>query len=198
MPPLAKVYEALGAIGDGRVRIEDSRRAFVTSSEGTKTYEVESSDDGAEISSNDNASFWQGYLGYPAIAVMIARGLIAADKTAVRALAGVPWKQLNARYRNNYDRTLEDVMQRASRKRLRPGRDSRGGRRGTGSGARIGPAQGPTAPAAANEIEMTRGRRDATPGAASASGWRNAASSAGALQSALTPLIRTRPLARRH
>ena len=114
MPPLAKVYEALGAIGDGRVRIEDGRRAFVTSSEGTKTYEVESSDDGAEISSNDNASFWQGYLGYPAIAVMIARGLIAADKTAVRALAGVPWKELNARYRNDYDRTLEDVMQRAA------------------------------------------------------------------------------------
>jgi hypothetical protein len=114
MPPIAKVYEALGAIGDRRVRIEDARRAFVTSSDGTKTYEVESSDDGAEISSNDNASFWQGYLGYPAIAVMIARGLIHADEAAVRALAGHPWKQLNARYRNDYDRTLEEVMRRAT------------------------------------------------------------------------------------
>jgi hypothetical protein len=114
MPPIAKVYEALGAIGDSRVRIDDSHRAHVTSSDGTKTYDVESSADGAEISSNDNASFWQGYLGYPAIAVMIARGLINADETAVRALAGVPWKDLNTRHRNDYDRTLEDVMQRAA------------------------------------------------------------------------------------
>lgn len=120
MPPLAKVYEALGAIGDGRVRIEDARRASVTSSDGAKIYEVESSDDGAEISSNDNASFWQGYLGYPAIAVMIARGLIHADKDAVRALAGVPWKRLNTRYRNDYDRTLEDVMRRAAERGCDP------------------------------------------------------------------------------
>jgi len=31
-----------------------------------------------------------------------------------KPLARVQWKQLNARYRNDYDRTLEDVMQRAS------------------------------------------------------------------------------------
>jgi hypothetical protein len=115
MPPLAKVYEALGAIGDGRVRIGDARRAFVTSSDGTKTYEVETTDDGREISSNDNASFWQGYLGYPAIAVMIVRGLIPRpDEAAVTALAGVAWKELNTRYRNDYDRTLEEVIRRAA------------------------------------------------------------------------------------
>jgi hypothetical protein len=113
IPPIAKVYEALGAVGDGRVRIDDGRHASVTSSDGAKVYTVESSEDGAEISSNDNASFWQGYLGYPAIAVMIARGLIRADETAARALAGVPWKQLNTRYKNDYERTLEDVMRQA-------------------------------------------------------------------------------------
>lgn len=111
MPPLVKVYEALGAIGDGRVRIEDAQRAAVTSSDGAKTYIVETSADGTEISSNDNASFWQGYLGYPAIAMLIARGLIEVDRTAMRALAGVPWKALNTRYRNDYDRTLEEVLQ---------------------------------------------------------------------------------------
>jgi hypothetical protein len=75
LPPIVKVYEALGAIGDGRVRIEDSRVAFVTSSDASKTYEVETSADGREIASNDNASYWQGYLGYPAIAVLLARGM---------------------------------------------------------------------------------------------------------------------------
>ena len=120
MPPLVKVYEALGAIGDGRVRIADARRAFVTSSDGSKTYEVETSEDGGEISSNDNASYWQGYLGYPAIAVMIARGLIRPDETAVHALAGVAWKQLNTRYRNDYDRTIEDVTRRAAERGCDP------------------------------------------------------------------------------
>jgi hypothetical protein len=113
MPPLAKVYEALGAIGDGRVRIEDAHRASVTSSDGEKVYTVESSADGAEISSNDNASFWRGYLGYPSIAILIARGLIDADRNAIRALAGVPWKELNTRYRHDYDRTLDEVMRSA-------------------------------------------------------------------------------------
>jgi hypothetical protein len=114
MPPLAKVYEALGAIGDGRVRIEDGQRASVTSSDGAKIYSVENSAEATEISSNDNASFWQGYLGYPAIAMLIARGLIDADQEAVRALTGVPWKELNSRYRNDYDRTLEQVMRDAA------------------------------------------------------------------------------------
>jgi hypothetical protein len=113
MPPVAKVYEALGAIGDGRVRIEDAHHASVTSSDGAKVYAVDTSEDGTEISSNDNASFWQGYLGYPAIAVMIARGFIEADAEAMRALTGVPWKELNVRYRNDYDRTLEEALRRA-------------------------------------------------------------------------------------
>ena len=38
MPPLIKVYEAMGAVGDGRVRIVDEANALVTSSDGSKTY----------------------------------------------------------------------------------------------------------------------------------------------------------------
>ena len=109
MPPLIKVYEALGAIGDGRVRIVDSRRALVTSSDGTKTYEVETSEDGREISSNDNASYWQGYLGYPAIAVLLARGLYRPPANVTDALAGIPWKTLNRKFKNDYAKTLAEV-----------------------------------------------------------------------------------------
>jgi hypothetical protein len=108
-PPLIKVYEALGAIGDGRVRIVDSRRALVTSSDGSKTYEVEISEDGREISSNDNASYWQGYLGYPAIAVLLARGFYRPPANVTDALAGVPWKTLNRKFRNEYAKTLVEV-----------------------------------------------------------------------------------------
>jgi hypothetical protein len=109
MPPPIKVYEALGAIGDGRVRIEDDHRALVTSSEGDKTYEVELSDHGREISSNDSASYWQGYLGYPAIAVLLIRGLYRAPANVIDALAGIPWKEINRRFKNDYEQTLAEV-----------------------------------------------------------------------------------------
>jgi hypothetical protein len=109
MPPIVKVYEALGAIGDGRVRIEDSRRAFVTSSDAAKTYEVETSADGREIASNDNASYWQGYLGYPAIAVLLARGMYRPPANVTDALAGIPWKELNRKFKNDYAKTIAEV-----------------------------------------------------------------------------------------
>jgi hypothetical protein len=111
MPPAIKVYEALGAIGDGRVRLEDERHASVESSEGDKTYEVEISDDDRQISSNDSASYWQGYLGYPAIAVLLMRGLYRPPANVIDALAGIPWKELNRRFRNDYDKTLAEVNQ---------------------------------------------------------------------------------------
>jgi hypothetical protein len=109
MPPLIKVYEALGAIADSRVKLQDERHASVVSSEEDKTYAVEIAD--RAISANDNASYWQGYLGYPAIAVMIARGLLAADSEAIKALARIPWKELNRRFRNDYARTIAEVEQ---------------------------------------------------------------------------------------
>src|SRR5512146_1910807 len=113
MPPPIKVFEAIGAIGDGRVRALDETTPptawEVSSSDGTKRYRVEVSADGREISSNDNASYWQGYLGYPAIAVLMARETLHASAEAIRALAGIPWKKLNRRFKNDYARTTAEV-----------------------------------------------------------------------------------------
>lgn len=114
LPPLAKIYEALGAIADGRVHLEDPGHASVTSSDGEKTYTVEADYANHVISANDNASFWQGYLGYPAIAVLLLLGLFDPSPQTLSALAGVPWKVLNTNYRNDYDRALEDVFTRAA------------------------------------------------------------------------------------
>lgn len=109
IPPLVKAYEALGAVGDGRVKIVNDTHAVVTSSSGGKNYQVETSTGGREISSNDNASYWQGYLGYPAIAVLIERGLYRAPANVTDALAGIPWQEINRRNRNNYAKTLAEV-----------------------------------------------------------------------------------------
>ncbi len=107
-PPLIKVYEALGALGDGRVR-ERGGVAEVVSSDRSKTYTVEVSAAGGEVSSNDNASYWQGYLGYPGIAVLLARGFLKARTDTTGALAGIPWKEINRRFKNDYARTAAEV-----------------------------------------------------------------------------------------
>ncbi len=120
MPPLIKVYEAIGAIGDGRVKIVDERRAMVGSSDGSKAYSVEWSLDTREISANDNASYWQGYLGYPAIATMIARGVLNIRAETAETLRGIPWKELNRRFHNDYTRTLTAVDEHLERRGIDP------------------------------------------------------------------------------
>jgi hypothetical protein len=109
MPPLSKVYEALGAVGDGRVRILDDANAQVSSSEGDKTYTVFIAEGGRAIAADDNASRWQGYLGYPAIAVLLLRGILKAPANVSDALADIPWKEINRRNRNDYSKTLAEV-----------------------------------------------------------------------------------------
>jgi hypothetical protein len=110
LPPRAKVFEAFTAVADGRVRITGPGSATVVSSGGDKTYDVEWSADGRTIGANDNASYWQGYLGYPILAVLLARGELRADADAVAALTGVPWHDLNKRYRRDYDAAVANVL----------------------------------------------------------------------------------------
>jgi hypothetical protein len=110
VPPRAKVFEAFTAVADGRVSLEGPGSATVVSSDREKTYDVEWSEDGRTIGSNDNASYWQGYLGYPAVAVLLERGELRADEAAVRALAGIPWHDLNKRFKRDYEAAIAAVL----------------------------------------------------------------------------------------
>lgn len=110
MPPRAKVYEALSAVADGRVETIGATSATVTSSSLDKKYQLEWSPDFTSISSNDNASFYQGYLGYPIIAVLLALGRVPYDPHVASLLAGVPWKKLNTKHKRNYDKAIEEVL----------------------------------------------------------------------------------------
>ena len=113
LPPPAKVYEAFSALADGRVRVDEAGRAAVTSSGGDRVYAVEWTAEPGEalsVTSNDNASYWQGYLGYPIVAVLIASGRVKADESVTRALAGIPWHDLNARFKRDYDAAVEHVL----------------------------------------------------------------------------------------
>ena len=71
LPPIQKILEAYTAIVDNNVNLTENE-AKVKSSNGAKTYTVSWEND--VYHSNDNATYWQGYAGYPVIAVLMLQG----------------------------------------------------------------------------------------------------------------------------
>lgn len=63
------------------------------------------------IRSNDNASYWQGYAGYPVVAVLLALGRIDFNAEIAKSLAGVPWKRINDRFKRDYDKAVDCVLE---------------------------------------------------------------------------------------
>jgi|GEM_PF-215417 len=113
LPPIQKVYEAWTALADGRIKAEGgftdaSGQAHVSSSDGSKAYTVKW--DGDTYASTDNATYWQGYAGYPVIAVLMLQGRLPCDERIARLFAGVPWKQVNDACKRDYAKALAQVL----------------------------------------------------------------------------------------
>ena len=106
-PPIAKVYEALTAIASNRIELKDTK-ALVYSSDGKKSYKVEWYEN--QYSSNDNATFWQGYPGYPVIAVLLSQEKIPYNKDLVPYLKDINWHELNEKYKRKYDEAIAYVL----------------------------------------------------------------------------------------
>ena len=99
LPPIEKIPEAYGAIADGRVTMKDSA-ADVVSSDGTKTYHVRWN--GNLYSSDDNGSKWQGYTGYPVVAVLLLQGKLPLNQEVMTLFKNIPWKEINKKHKNKY------------------------------------------------------------------------------------------------
>jgi hypothetical protein len=109
MPPAIKVYEALGAVVDGRVEVLENK-GLVFSSTRNKQYEVIFDLKAKKINSNDNGSFWHGYLGYPAIACLMRIGVVSYSEELALLLQNIPWKDLNERFDNDYNKTIKLIF----------------------------------------------------------------------------------------
>lgn len=112
LPPRIKVLEALGAIADGRVKVISPTEARVVSSTGERVYTVRFRKDLNAIHSDDNGSVYRGYLGYPALAFLMALGELPYDERIAEALRGIPWKRLNETYKS-YAKVMDVVLARA-------------------------------------------------------------------------------------
>ncbi len=110
VPPKAKVYEALSTVADGRVDLLDGNKAKVTSSSRDKSYVVKWNADASAMISNDNGTYWQKYIGYPMIAVLMLLGKIAYSPDIAKLFANVHWKKINVKYGNDFDKAVEEVL----------------------------------------------------------------------------------------
>ncbi|NMC35526.1 hypothetical protein GYA49_00615 [Candidatus Beckwithbacteria bacterium] len=111
IPPKIKIYEAIGCIADKRIKItQDKKSAIVKSSSGNKKYQVFYKKEKQEILANDNGSYWQGYLGYPAIAFLIEIGKIEYDQSVNKFLNNLAWKDINVKFKNDYHKTIRYVL----------------------------------------------------------------------------------------
>ncbi len=119
MPPTIKIYEALGAIGDGRIEVDGDTAKLYSSSRG-KYYTITYDPETMQIYANDNASFFSGYLGYPAIAFLFAKGVLPYHTETAEALAGIAWKDINQKNKNNFAKTLDEVNANLEAKGLHP------------------------------------------------------------------------------
>jgi hypothetical protein len=114
LPPKEKIYEAFSVLADERYTLEESS-GTITSSDGQKQYSVEwisheEPDKSLKIISNDNASYWQGYLGYPIIAVLMIIEKIRFNGEIVHHFKDIPWNALNKAHKNDYPAVVNKVL----------------------------------------------------------------------------------------
>lgn len=107
--PKAKIYEAFSALGDKRIKLLDENHAIVISSNFKKEYQLVWNN--KEISSTDNATFWQGYPGYPVIAIWILKNVVTVSEEIFSLFKGINWNQLNEKYKRDYDEAINEVLE---------------------------------------------------------------------------------------
>lgn len=108
LPPTEKIYEAYSAIADSRVTLGENE-AHVRSSDAAKEYIV--TWDGDIYTSTDNATYWQGYAGYPVLAVLLLQGRLPLDRALADQFSGIDWHTLNERHKRDYAAAAHVVME---------------------------------------------------------------------------------------
>jgi len=115
LPPIEKIAEAYTAIEDNRVELFLDY-AIVKSSNYEKEYLIKWKDN--VYYSNDNSTYWQGYIGYPVIAVLMLKNQLSLNREISKYFKDINWNELNKEYKRNYQETLNHVLNDISAKDL--------------------------------------------------------------------------------
>ena len=111
LPPVEKVYEAWTALVDDRYDLSPEA-LIVRSSDGSKEYRVTWDDEG-RYRSNDNATFWQGYAGYPVIMALMLQGRVPFNGGGGRLVQGHSVEGAQRCHKRDYAAALAEAFERA-------------------------------------------------------------------------------------
>lgn len=114
LPPPEKIYEAWGALTDGRFHTKSlpaslSGEATVISSSGQKEYQLKW--DNNNYYSNDTATWWQNYPGYPVLALLMYRGILPYNPEIAQFFKNIAWETINREAKRDYAKALELVFE---------------------------------------------------------------------------------------
>ena len=115
-PHISKIYEALTAIADKRIEKVSENKARITSSSRGKYYTITYDPTTSSIMSNDNTAYYTGSISYPMIALLMLKGVIDYDKSLLNPLSKIVWKDIMQKYKNDYDKGIEDILATLSKK----------------------------------------------------------------------------------
>ncbi len=107
-PHIIKIYEALWALADTRIEVIGNT-AKVYSSSRWKYYEVIYDPEKQALMCNDNASYYNETLGYPAITFLIEIWVFDKNQSFDTLLRDISWKDINQKNNNDYEKTCEYV-----------------------------------------------------------------------------------------
>lgn len=108
MPPIEKIPEAYTAIEDNRVNLFEDY-ALVKSSNNEKEYTIKWNEN--TYYSNDNSTYWQGYTGYPVIAVLMLQSKLTLNRYISKFFKNVNWNKLNKDNKRDYHASLLQVLE---------------------------------------------------------------------------------------
>lgn len=105
LPPRIKRYEALGSITDWRTK-QENWQYRVYSSSGNKYYTVEYNDESNRIMTNDNATFYKWYLGYPALCYLLECWILEYQENLAILVKWIYRKKLNTDMNYNFEAVI--------------------------------------------------------------------------------------------
>ncbi len=107
LPPIEKIPEAYTAIEDNRVELYDDY-AIVKSSNNEKEYLIKWRDN--VYYSNDNSTYWQGYPGYPVIAVLMLKSSLSLNRNVSKYFKNINWNKLNKDNKRDYKKSVDKIL----------------------------------------------------------------------------------------
>jgi len=64
--------------------------------------------------SNDNSTYWQGYPGYPVIAVLLLQDKLPLNQEYLKYFANIDWNSLNKETKRDYKESVNRVLMNVS------------------------------------------------------------------------------------